>query len=180
MICVDMCGDDQFADIPEKNGMRLCTSVCGTRAFAEVVTEKGSYKQCIKKSACGRFVPESMFIVETEQELQYKRCYGSSCPESHQYTVPGNDECYSTCPGPDYLVPLSGYICVTDCGDYQIKDSGKCVCARDLEKNSDETECVLPARKSWKNYSEVCAAEGRVVSFAGDQCTDKCPENEKL
>ena len=48
-----------------------------------------------------------------------------------------------------------------------------------MEKNSDKTECVLPAGKSWKDYSEVCKAEGRAVSFAGDQCTDKCPENEK-
>lgn len=25
----------------------------------------------------------------------------------------------------------------------------------------------------------MCAAESRVVSFAGDQCADKCPENEQ-
>ena len=39
---------------------------CVTEAFEEVVTEKGTYKQCVEKNVCGRFVPENVSIAETE------------------------------------------------------------------------------------------------------------------
>ena len=44
--------------------------------------------------------------------------------------------------------------------------------------SADGSKCVLPAGKMWKDFSSICAAEGRVVSFTGDKCTESCKENE--
>ena len=44
--------------------------------------------------------------------------------------------------------------------------------------NAKGTECVPPTDKAWKDFASICADEGRVVSFAGDKCSDSCKDNE--
>ena len=46
--------------------MGECVSKCSTEAFEEVVTEKDTYKRCVEKDVCGRFVPENVSTAETE------------------------------------------------------------------------------------------------------------------
>ena len=84
--------------------------------------------------------------------------------------VTGSQECYDACPAP-LVGPLTGTVCTNKCGLYQeLDENRKCVCKGRLEISVDGTECIPPAGKTWKDFKEICAAEGRAVSFTGDKC----------
>ena len=69
--------------------------------------------------------------------------------------------------------------CVASCGAYQTADALKtCMCKDGLERDPNSNECVLPDEKIWRDFADICATEGRVVSFTGNKCDESCGENE--
>lgn len=91
--------------------------------------------------------------------------------------MPDEPECLKECPEP-YYAPLSAGDCVAECGDYQIaNDFRECVCKAGLEASSSGKECIPPSGKSWRDFAEYCAAEGRLASLTEDQCVEQCGEN---
>lgn len=97
-----------------------------------------------------------------------------ACPSGQYFS---NSSCSAECPA-GLLKPLSGQICVSTCGKFQISDGAQCACADGLESRGGE--CVPPDGTTWANFTHACVAAGLVVSLDGISCVVQCDEQEKI
>ena len=97
-----------------------------------------------------------------------------ACPEGEYFS---NSVCTTECTG-GLLKPLYGQVCVQKCGQFQVQEGDKCVCASGLLPSG--SKCVLPENKKWADFLSICAASGMVVSLDGESCIPQCGDNEKV
>lgn len=60
--CVDKCGEHQFAKLDNETKQYECVDECGDASFVDSQTDTSapiSFKKCVTKNVCGRFVPET-------------------------------------------------------------------------------------------------------------------------